>query len=130
MRRATGNGRRATDREETPVETEQKLQRLKEILREMEKITKEIGMSMSQLSLAWLLANPAITSPIIGASRLEQLEDNVDVANRPILAQALKRISEVSKPDWLREQEQMEAQSRVFREQRRSYWQKRLEEKR
>ena len=87
-------------------------------------------MSMSQLSLAWLLANPAVTSPIIGASRLEQLEDNVDVVNRPSPTEALKRISEVSKPDWLREQEQMEAQSRVFQEQRRSYWQKRLEEKR
>jgi aryl-alcohol dehydrogenase-like predicted oxidoreductase len=104
--------------------------RNQEILREMEKVTKEIGMSMSQLSLAWLLANPAITSPIIGASKLEQLEDNVEVVNHALPVEALKRISEVSKPDWLREQEEMEAQSRVFQEQRRSYWHKRLKEKR
>ena len=75
-------------------------------------------MSMSQLSLAWLLANPAITSPIIGASQLEQLEENIDVVNHSPPTEALTRISEVSKPDWIREQEEQEARRRAFQEQR------------
>ena len=69
-------------------------------------------MSMSQLSLAWLMANPAVTSPIIGASKLEQLEENMEVLNYTLPAEDMKRISEASKPDWLREQEEQEARMR------------------
>lgn len=71
------------------------------ILQELEKIGSETQMSMSQLSLAWLITNPTITAPIIGASKLEQLEENVDLLNHSIPPEALKRISEISKPDWL-----------------------------
>src|SRR5689334_8504203 len=35
----------------------------------------EAGMSMVQLALSWVLAHPAITSPIVGASRPAQLDD-------------------------------------------------------
>jgi aryl-alcohol dehydrogenase (NADP+) len=37
----------------------------------------EAGMSLARLSVAWVLSNPAITSPIIGASRSDQLADSV-----------------------------------------------------
>lgn len=82
------------------------------IMQELKKISAETKMSMSKIGLAWLMANPAITSPIIGASKLEQLEENMGVLNYTISAEALKRISEVSKPDWLREQEEQEARTR------------------
>jgi diketogulonate reductase-like aldo/keto reductase len=95
----------------------------------METISEETGLSMSQLSLAWLLANAAITSPIIGASKLEQVEENVEVVNQAVPAEAVTRISEVSKPDWLCEQEETEAHLRALEEQRRSYWKKRSEVK-
>ncbi len=35
------------------------------------------GLSLTTLSLAWVLANPIITDPIIGASRPEQLVDSL-----------------------------------------------------
>ena len=35
----------------------------------------EAGMSMAQMAVAWVLANPVITAPIVGASRPEQLDD-------------------------------------------------------
>jgi aryl-alcohol dehydrogenase-like predicted oxidoreductase len=79
------------------------------ILRELEKISSETKMSMSQIGLAWLMANPAVTSPIIGASKLEQLEENMGVLGHSLRADTLASISEVSKPDWLREQEELEA---------------------
>jgi len=82
------------------------------LLQELKKISAETRMSMSQLGLAWVMANPAITSPIIGASKLEQLEENMEVLNHTLPAEALKRISEVSKHDWLREQEEQEARLR------------------
>jgi aryl-alcohol dehydrogenase-like predicted oxidoreductase len=36
-----------------------------------------LGCSRAQVALAWLLQNPAVTSPIIGATKVQHLEDNV-----------------------------------------------------
>jgi aryl-alcohol dehydrogenase-like predicted oxidoreductase len=47
------------------------------LLEQMETITKGKGVSISQVALAWLLADPLIASPIIGANSLEQLQDNL-----------------------------------------------------
>ncbi|MGZ4762493.1 MAG: aldo/keto reductase [Ilumatobacteraceae bacterium] len=40
-------------------------------------IAAEAGVSMATLAVQWVLANPVITSPIVGASRPEQLADSV-----------------------------------------------------
>jgi aryl-alcohol dehydrogenase-like predicted oxidoreductase len=79
------------------------------ILQEMEKVSSEAKMPMSQIGLAWMMANPAITSPIIGASKLEQLEESLGVLGHSLPAEDLARINEVSKPDWLRDQEEVAA---------------------
>ena len=47
------------------------------LLDQMEKMARERGASVAQVALAWLLADPLITSPIIGANSLEQLKDNL-----------------------------------------------------
>jgi aryl-alcohol dehydrogenase-like predicted oxidoreductase len=47
------------------------------LLDQMDAIAKEKGASISQVGLAWLLADPLITSPIIGANSVEQLKDNL-----------------------------------------------------
>jgi aryl-alcohol dehydrogenase-like predicted oxidoreductase len=39
---------------------------------------------MATLAVQWVLANPAITSPIIGASRPEQLAASTAAAHSPI----------------------------------------------
>ncbi len=43
----------------------------------MDAMAKEKRSSISQIALAWLLADPLITSPIIGANSVEQLKDNL-----------------------------------------------------
>ena len=45
-------------------------------------LAKDAGLSMTTLAVAWVLANPAITSPIIGASKPEQLADNLAAVER------------------------------------------------
>jgi L-glyceraldehyde 3-phosphate reductase len=35
------------------------------------------GQSLAQMSLAWVLRHPAVTSALIGASRVDQLEQNI-----------------------------------------------------
>jgi aryl-alcohol dehydrogenase-like predicted oxidoreductase len=46
-------------------------------LEETHRVAQARGKSTSQVALAWLLARPAVTSPIIGPRTLEQLEDNL-----------------------------------------------------
>ncbi|MCX7609841.1 MAG: aldo/keto reductase, partial [Anaerolineales bacterium] len=47
------------------------------LLDAMEKMAHEKNASIAQIALAWLLANPVITSPIIGANSIEQLKDSL-----------------------------------------------------
>jgi aryl-alcohol dehydrogenase-like predicted oxidoreductase len=47
----------------------------------MEEIAKEHGgLTISQVALAWMLADPVISSPIIGPRTMDQLQDNLGVA--------------------------------------------------
>lgn len=48
-----------------------------EKIRKLNGIAKERGQTLAQMALAWVLRNPEVTSVLIGASRTEQLEDNV-----------------------------------------------------
>ncbi|MBU4225711.1 MAG: aldo/keto reductase [Chloroflexi bacterium] len=48
-----------------------------DLLERMDDIAKEKGALVSQIALAWLLADPLITSPIIGANSLDQLKVNL-----------------------------------------------------
>jgi len=53
-------------------------------------IADEAGMSMATMAVSWVLSNPAITAPIIGASRPEQLADTLAAAKRGSLPAELK----------------------------------------
>jgi L-glyceraldehyde 3-phosphate reductase len=48
-----------------------------EKIRSLGEIAKQRGQTLAQMAVAWALRNPVMTSVIIGASRLEQLEQNV-----------------------------------------------------
>jgi aryl-alcohol dehydrogenase (NADP+) len=56
----------------------------------------EAGMSLPQLAVAWVLANPAITAPIVGASRPEQLNDTLAAADAPLAADIKQRLDELT----------------------------------
>lgn len=56
------------------------------------------GASQSQVALAWLTAQPAVTSVIIGARTLEQLRDNVGATELSLTPAEIERLSEVSAP--------------------------------
>ncbi|MDQ8180676.1 aldo/keto reductase [Pelagicoccus sp. SDUM812005] len=61
---------------------QEKLARLRaqggiQILQELTAIAQKLGATLPQLSIAWLLKNPNVSSVILGASRPEQLEQNL-----------------------------------------------------
>jgi len=56
----------------------------------------EAGVSLVTLAVAWVLAHPAITAPIIGASRPEQLGPSLAAAGYPIDDELKRRLDEVT----------------------------------
>jgi L-glyceraldehyde 3-phosphate reductase len=46
-------------------------------IRQLDSLAKSRGQSLAQMSLAWVLRNPAITSALIGASKVSQIEENL-----------------------------------------------------
>jgi aryl-alcohol dehydrogenase-like predicted oxidoreductase len=76
------------------------------ILDVMAPIAKAHGCSPARLSLAWLLAKPVVTSVIIGAKRLDQLEDNLATVELALTQDELRQLDEVSAlppeyPEWM-----------------------------
>lgn len=66
------------------------------VLDVLKAVATELGRPPAQVALAWALAQPGITAPIIGASRVEQLQDNLaslEVQFTPPQLQALDRAS-------------------------------------
>ena len=55
-------------------------------LRALDRVAKARGQSLAQLALAWVLRHPAVTSALVGASRVGQLEDNVAALDNLALA--------------------------------------------
>ena len=62
-------------------------------------LAEEIGVTPSQVALAWTLVNPTVTAPIIGARTLAQAEDNLDALGVVLSDDHLARLNEVSAPD-------------------------------
>jgi aryl-alcohol dehydrogenase-like predicted oxidoreductase len=54
------------------------------------------GCSAARVSLAWLLAKPVVTSVIIGAKRLDQLQDNLAAVELTLTQDELRQLDEVS----------------------------------
>jgi aryl-alcohol dehydrogenase-like predicted oxidoreductase len=59
---------------------------------ELEPIARDLDLSMAQLAVAWVLQNKNVASAIIGASRPEQVFDNVKAAGVTLPAEVLSRI--------------------------------------
>lgn len=63
-------------------------------------IAAETGMSMATMAMRWTLSNPAITAPIIGASKPEQLVDSLRAAEQGALPQDLKAKLDQTTHEW------------------------------
>ncbi len=89
-----------------PVDKEQGY----EIIDALQAIAEARGASVPQVALAWLLAKPGITSVIIGAKRLDQLDDNLGAVDVQLTADELARLDKVSAirapyPVWMQQRQ-------------------------
>jgi aryl-alcohol dehydrogenase-like predicted oxidoreductase len=76
------------------------------ILEVMAPMAKAHDCSPARISLAWLLTKPVVTSVIIGAKRVDQLQDNLAASDLALTADEIKLLDEVSAlppeyPGWI-----------------------------
>jgi aryl-alcohol dehydrogenase-like predicted oxidoreductase len=64
----------------------------------VKEIAEAHGASSSQVSLAWLGAQPAVTSVILGARTVKQLQDNMGAVDLGLSAEELQRLTDASAP--------------------------------
>ena len=67
----------------------------------MEGIAKAKGATVAQVALAWLLYQPGVTSVIIGANKMSQLEDNLKAAELKLTPEEVATLSATTKPTQL-----------------------------
>jgi aryl-alcohol dehydrogenase-like predicted oxidoreductase len=87
-----------------PEETEEAWQRRSnernwDILQAVDEISKAHQVSHSQIALAWLMRQPAVSSVILGVRTLAQLDDNLAAGQVSLAEQELERLSQISKPE-------------------------------
>ncbi len=66
-----------------------------ERVQELGKVAKDLNLTTGQLALAWILRLQEVSSVIIGATRTEQIQENVAASNVKLPADALKRIEDI-----------------------------------
>ena len=81
-------------------------ERVWKILDVMAPIARAHDCSEARISLAWLLSKPLVTSVIIGAKRLDQLQDNLAAADFALTLDEIKQLDDVSAlppeyPGWM-----------------------------
>ena len=101
----TNDGRRATF-DFPPVN----LERGDAVIAAMRPIAEAKGVSVAQVALAWLLHQPVVTSVIVGAKRIEQLQDNIRSTEVALSAEDLAALDAVSAlppeyPGWMLERQ-------------------------
>ena len=72
------------------------------IVQRVHEIAEAHGVSMAQVALAWSLAKPAVTSPIIGATKMRHLEDAVAALSVQLTEEEIKRLEQPYVPHEVR----------------------------
>ena len=64
-------------------------------MQQLKPIAEQAGLTMAQLAIAWVLQNKNVASAIVGATKPEQLDDNVKAAGVVLDAATMKAIDDV-----------------------------------
>jgi aryl-alcohol dehydrogenase-like predicted oxidoreductase len=82
-------GRRAADN------VQKRIDKMRPQLEAWEKFCAEIGEQPADVALAWLVANPVVTAPIIGPRTMEQLTGSLRALEIVLNENAMKRLNEI-----------------------------------
>jgi aryl-alcohol dehydrogenase (NADP+) len=68
------------------------------VVERVAEVAQERGVPRAQVALAWVLSNPAVTAPIVGATKLEHLDDAVAAVEIELGDEELRRLEEPYEP--------------------------------
>ena len=91
-----------TNRAGNRAEGDTKLQKLLEndaafdVIDQLKTIAAEQAVTLAQLAMLWLMAQPHVTTPILGGSKLEHFRPMYEIADRQLAEDVVKRIDEIS----------------------------------
>jgi aryl-alcohol dehydrogenase (NADP+) len=68
------------------------------VVERVTEIARQRGVNNAQLALAWLLQQPGVTAPIIGASKMQHLDDAIKALDLNLTAEELKKLEEPYRP--------------------------------
>ena len=68
------------------------------IVERVGEVAREKGVSMGQVALAWVLANPIVAAPIVGVTKMSHLEEAVAALEVELTAEEKQRLEEVYTP--------------------------------
>jgi aryl-alcohol dehydrogenase-like predicted oxidoreductase len=71
------------------------IEKLRPQIEAYENLCKEINHNPADVALAWLLQNPAVTSPIVGPRTIEQFEQNVSAVEIKLSTEVMKKLDEI-----------------------------------
>jgi aryl-alcohol dehydrogenase-like predicted oxidoreductase len=71
--------------------------RIYDVIEGLQPIAEDKGVTLSQLSLAWVMQQPGVTSPIIGPRTMDQLEDNLKAYDVTFTDDDLRQINRVAR---------------------------------
>ena len=74
-------------------------ERSRGILKALQDVAQGAGKSMSQTALNWVMSNPAVTAPIIGARSVEQLNENLGAAGWTLSKEQMAALNDASQLD-------------------------------
>lgn len=69
-----------------------------EILRGVGQVAEERGVARARVALAWLLAKPGVTAPIVGATKMAHLEDAIAATDLELTGEEVERLEEPYPP--------------------------------
>ncbi|WP_261302321.1 aldo/keto reductase family protein [Paenibacillus andongensis] len=68
-----------------------------QVVHELEQVAQQLHISLAQLALAWVLRQPGVSSALIGATRPEQIEENVKAVDIELGTETLEQIEVILK---------------------------------
>ena len=88
-------GSRATDPNSAHFTEDLRTDEILTAVQNLRPLADQAGLTMAQMAIAWVLSHPFISSAIVGASRPEQLVDNLGAAGKTLDADLMAAIDDV-----------------------------------
>ena len=73
----------------------ERIERLRPQLEAYERLCAGIGEKPADVALAWVMANPLVTAPLVGPRTIEQLEDAIHCQSLTLSTETLAKLDEI-----------------------------------